>query len=190
LRKLLVLLLVAAGAAGVSGCSVPVEAAPQSTPITPASLPVSDGQPSAEASLPPVATVPASLQFSGKTLDGDAYNAAALAGRPAILWFWAPWCATCASEAQSIGDIAKEYQGRLGILGIAGLGNNRDMHQFVSDLEVGDVPHLDDQAGVIWKKFKITQQSWYVFLDRTGKVVKIGYLDDLQLTNEVKTLVA
>jgi hypothetical protein len=64
------------------------------------------------------------------------------------------------------------------------------MHEFVSDLNVGNVPHLDDQAGAIWKKFKITQQSTYVFLDRTGQVVKTGYLDDLQLTAEVKTLVA
>jgi hypothetical protein len=76
----------------------------------------------------------------------------------------------------------------LNILGIAGLGDNKAMHQFVSDLDVGDVPHLDDQAGVIWKKFRITEQSTYVFLDRTGAVVKTGYLDDLALTAEVKSL--
>jgi hypothetical protein len=29
-----------------------------------------------------------------------------------------------------------------------------------------------------------------VVVDRTGKVVKTGYLDDLQLTNEVKSLTA
>ena len=134
------------------------------------------------------AAVPATLDFSGKTLDGAAFDASTMAGKPAILWFWAPWCATCASEAQSISDLAPQYKGRLSILGIAGLGDNKAMHQFVSDLDVGDVPHLDDQAGVIWKKFKITQQSTYVFLDRTGKIVKAGYLDDLQLTAEVKSL--
>ena len=132
--------------------------------------------------------VPATLSFSGKTLDGAAFNASTMAGKPAILWFWAPWCATCASEAQSIADLAAQYKGRLSILGIAGLGDNKAMHQFVSDLDVGDVPHLDDQAGVIWKKFRITEQSTYVFLDRTGTIVKTGYLDDLQLTAEVKSL--
>jgi thiol-disulfide isomerase/thioredoxin len=136
------------------------------------------------------AEVPAALRFTGKTLDGKPFDAATLAGKPAILWFWAPWCATCAGEAQSIADLADEYHGKLGILGIAGMGDNKAMHQFVSDLEVGAVPHLDDQAGKIWKKFKITQQSLYVFVDRDGTVVKTGYLDDLQLTAEVKSLVA
>jgi thiol-disulfide isomerase/thioredoxin len=134
--------------------------------------------------------VPASLSFSGKTLDGAAFDAAALAGKPAILWFWAPWCATCASEAQSIVDVEEEYRGRLGILGIAGMGDNKAMHQFVRDLSVGTVPHLDDEAGRIWRRFGITEQSTYVFLDRTGKVVRTGYLDDLQLTAEVKSLTA
>jgi thiol-disulfide isomerase/thioredoxin len=136
------------------------------------------------------AVVPASLKFTGTTLDGKAFDAATMAGKPTILWFWAPWCATCASEAMSISDLQDEYAGRLNILGIAGMGNNRDMHEFVSDLEVGAVPHLDDEPGKLWKKFGITQQSTYVILDRTGKVVTASYLDDLELTNKVKSLVA
>ncbi|WP_250037945.1 TlpA family protein disulfide reductase [Paractinoplanes maris] len=145
--------------------------------------------PSAAESLAPV-TVPATLKFSGRTLDGAAFDATTLAGKPTILWFWAPWCATCASEAQSIRDLQDEYGSRLNFLGIAGMGGNKDMHQFVKDLEVGNVTHLDDQAGRIWKKFKITEQSLYVVLDRTGRVVTTGYLDDLQLTSQVKSLVA
>jgi thiol-disulfide isomerase/thioredoxin len=129
------------------------------------------------------------LAFTGRTLDGAAFDAATMAGRPAILWFWAPWCATCASEAQSINDLRTEYGDKLGILGIAGMGNNKDMHQFVSDLEVRNV-NLDDQAGVLWKRFGITEQSTYVLVDRTGQVVTTRYLDDLQLTDKVKLLVA
>ena len=136
------------------------------------------------------AAVPASLTFTGTTLDGRAFDAATLAGKPTILWFWAPWCATCASEAMSISDLRDEYAGRLNILGIAGMGSNKDMHEFVTDLEVGAVPHLDDAPGKLWKRFGITQQSTYVILDRAGRVVTTGYLDDLQLTNKVKSLVA
>jgi len=130
------------------------------------------------------------LSFTGTTLDGAAFDAASLAGKPAILWFWAPWCATCASEAQSLNNIADEYAGRVAILGIAGMGDNKAMHEFVSDLEVTKVPNLDDQQGVIWKRFGITEQSTYVFVDKTGTVVDQGYLDDLQLTAKVKTMVA
>jgi len=180
-------LAIIGAAALLAGCAAPVVAMP-STPITPAGIPAGAASVAASAEAP--AAVPATLRFTGKTLDGASFDAARMAGKPTILWFWAPWCATCASEAQSLADLAGEYQGQLSILGIAGLGTNKAMHQFVSDLNVGDVPHLDDQAGAIWKKFKITQQSTYVFLDRTGQVVKTGYLDDLQLTAEVKTLVA
>jgi thiol-disulfide isomerase/thioredoxin len=139
----------------------------------------------------PAKAAPATtLSFAGKTLDGKAFEASRMAGKPAILWFWAPWCATCAQEAQSISDLAVDYRGKIGILGIAGMGDNQQMHQFVSDLDVGDVPHLDDQTGTLWRKFGITQQSTYVFVDRTGKIVKTGYLDDLALTAEVKHLTA
>jgi thiol-disulfide isomerase/thioredoxin len=185
-------LAIVGAAALLAGCAAPVVATP-STPIAPADIPAGAAAASPAAvgsSAGTVAAVPATLRFTGRTLDGASFDAAAMAGRPTILWFWAPWCATCASEAQSIADLANDYHGRLGILGIAGLGTNKAMHEFVSDLNVGDVPHLDDQAGAIWKKFKITQQSTYVFLDRTGQVVKTGYLDDLQLTAEVKSLVA
>ena len=179
-------LAIIGAAALLAGCAAPVVTMP-SAPITPADIPSGAAVASAAGS---PAAIPATLRFSGKTLDGASFDATTMAGKPTILWFWAPWCATCASEAQSIADLAKEYQGQLSILGIAGLGTNKAMHQFVSDLNVGNIPHLDDQAGAIWKKFKITQQSTYVFLDRSGQVVKTGYLDDLQLTAEVKTLVA
>jgi len=138
----------------------------------------------------PAAAVPDTLNFTGKTLDGATFDASTLAGRPALLWFWAPWCATCASEAQSINDLKDEYGDRLAIIGIAGMGTNTDMHRFVADLDVTTVPNLDDQAGMLWRRFGVTEQSTYVVIDRSGTVVATGYLDDLQLTDKVKSLVA
>ena len=170
-----VLLAAAVAVAALAGCGSP--AAPAAAPGAPA--------PAASSG-----AVPATLAFTGRTLDGTAFDAATLAGKPTILWFWAPWCATCASEAMSIADIRTEYGDRLNILGIAGMGGTEEMHEFVTDLEVGTVPHLDDEAGVIWKKFGITEQSTYVVLDRTGRVMVSSYLDDLQLTSRVKALVA
>jgi thiol-disulfide isomerase/thioredoxin len=182
-RRRALLLLAAAGVLLVAGCgSEPV--AP-----TPAAAETVEAAPSKATEAPPV-TVPATLRFSGKTLDGKAFDASTLAGKPTILWFWAPWCATCASEAQSVRDLQEVYGDRLNFLGIAGMGKNKEMHQFVADLEVGNVTHLDDQAGKLWKKFKITEQSLYVVIDRTGKIRSTGYLDDIQLTSQVKSLVA
>jgi thiol-disulfide isomerase/thioredoxin len=130
------------------------------------------------------------LGFTGKTIDGEPFDAAAMAGKPALLWFWAPWCATCAAQAGSVTNVQAEYGDRLNVLGIAGMGDNADMHEFVTDLEVGGVRNLDDEAGVLWKKFGITEQSTYVLVDRSGGIVSTGYLDDLELTTKVKSLVA
>ncbi|MDI6101136.1 redoxin domain-containing protein [Actinoplanes sp. NEAU-A12] len=178
-------LTLAAGLA-VSGCAAePVASSPPAPPAGPAAAP-SGAAPSAVA---PVA-VSKNLGFSGTTVAGQKFDAASLAGKPAILWFWAPWCATCASEAQSLADIHQEYGQKLGILGVAGLGSTADMKDFVSDFELGALPHLNDSGGKVWKRFGIAQQSWYVMLDSRGEIVFRGYLDDLQLTEKVQALTA
>jgi thiol-disulfide isomerase/thioredoxin len=183
--RLLSLTLAVALAATACGTTpvAPPEAPAAGT--SPAAAPPASGAVTAE----PV-TVPKTLTFSGTTLQGKKFDAAGLAGKPAILWFWAPWCATCASEAQSLADIHEEYADRLGILGIASLGSTAEMDDFVADFALEGMPHLNDKAGKLWKRFGIVQQSWYVMLDRTGKVVHKGYLDDLQLTGKVKELTA
>jgi thiol-disulfide isomerase/thioredoxin len=166
-RRLGILLAAALAAGGLllsAGCASPAPAAPAAAPST--------------------------LAFTGTTLDGAAFDASTMAGKPAILWFWAPWCATCAAEAQSINDLKDSYGDRLAILGIAGMGAIKDMRQFVSDLQVTGVPNLDDGKGVLWKRFGITEQSTYVLVDSTGRIVQTSYLDDLQLTAGVKALVA
>ncbi|GIE36512.1 thiol:disulfide interchange protein [Actinoplanes italicus] len=179
--------LTLAVALAATACGTTPAASPEA-PVagpSPATAPPASGAVTAEA-----VTVPKTLKFSGTTLQGKKFDAASLAGKPAILWFWAPWCATCASEAQSLGDIQEEYGDRLGILGIASLGSAAEMDDFVADFSLGAMPHLNDKAGKLWKRFGIVQQSWYVMLDGSGKVVHKGYLDDLQLTGKVKELTA
>jgi thiol-disulfide isomerase/thioredoxin len=133
-------------------------------------------------------TVPASLRFTATTLDGKAFDGASLAGHPVVLWFWAPWCATCAGEAATVSDLATEYKGKVDIVGVAGMGDEKEMHSFVSDLDVSGITHLSDNAGVVWKRFGVTQQSVYVLLDRNGKVVTRGWLDSQQFTAQVAKL--
>jgi thiol-disulfide isomerase/thioredoxin len=132
---------------------------------------------------------PQVLAFTGKLIDGEPFDAASLAGKPALLWFWAPWCATCAGQAGSVQEMQQTYGDKLGVLGIAGMGSNAEMHEFVSDLDIPDVRALDDEAGVVWRKFGITQQSTYVLVNRSGTVVTNGYLDSVDLPAKVKALV-
>lgn len=139
----------------------------------------------AAGSVPPgtPAVIPVALRFTGTTLDGKPFDAASLAGRPVILWFWAPWCAVCFGQAASVTDVAQQYAGRVSLLGIAGLDQStKAMKDFVTEGEVGNVPHLNDRTGVVWKKFGITQQSYFVMINRSGVVMQTGFQDTITLS--------
>lgn len=172
----------AAGPEGGAPAGAVAPASPALTSPTPASPAVASP---ASASL---ASVPATLSFTGKTLDGTAFDAAALAGRPVVLWFWAPWCATCASQAWTVAEIAPIYRDTVPIVGVAGLGEQKAMKSFVTEFDLGGTTQIDDRAGVLWRRFKVAEQSTFVVLDRTGRVVHQGFLDGEALTRQVETL--
>ncbi|MFM9136086.1 MAG: TlpA family protein disulfide reductase, partial [bacterium] len=51
--------------------------------------------PSAPASSPAAAEPYVGPAFSAPTLDGGFLSDADVAGRPTVMWFWAPWCGVC-----------------------------------------------------------------------------------------------
>lgn len=124
----------------------------------------------------PAAEVPEALAFTGTTVDGDPFDAKTLAGKPVVLWFWAPWCTVCQGQAPETAEVAAEFEGRAHVLGVAGLDKPDAMRDFVTDTEVGAFPHLSDETGDIWRKFEITEQSVYVILDKDGETVYEGVL--------------
>ena len=117
---------------------------------------------------------PASLKFSGTTLDGKQFKGESLADKPTVLWFWAPWCSTCQAQAAKTAKLADEYKGKVNFVGVAGLAKTDPCQGFVKTQKVGNFPHLNDQKGSVWKKFGVTQQSTYVMLDKDGKKVHEG----------------
>ncbi|GAB2958263.1 hypothetical protein GCM10023080_017510 [Streptomyces pseudoechinosporeus] len=122
------------------------------------------------------AAVPEALRFTGTTVDGKPFDAATLAGKPTVLWFWAPWCPTCKAQGPETAKVADRFQGQAHVIGVAGLDKTKAMKDFVTDTGVGAFPNLADEAGDIWKRFEITQQSVYVILDKDGKTVFTGSL--------------
>jgi len=133
-------------------------------------------------------TTAADLAFTGDTLDGASYDGQQLAGKPAVLWFWAPWCSTCRAQADQVEEIAAEYVGRVSVVGVGGLADTADIRDFAREVE--GPTHLIDEEGAIWKHFGITAQSTYVILDADGAVVSEGYLDDGELSAQVAALVS
>ncbi|MEU3282924.1 redoxin domain-containing protein [Streptomyces antibioticus] len=122
------------------------------------------------------AKAPEALNFSATTVDGKPFDAKTLAGKPTVLWFWAPWCPTCKGQAAETAKVAAAQQDKANVVGVAGLDKNAAMRAFVSDTGTGSFPHLSDEKGEVWKRFEITQQSSYVILDQSGKTVYKGVL--------------
>ncbi len=114
------------------------------------------------------AGTPEVLRFRARTVDGAEFDGASLAGKPVVLWFWAPWCTICRGEAPDVAAIAKEFGGRVQFVGIAGLGPVSDMQQFVSQTKTGGFTHLADVDGSIWNRFGIAAQPAFVFIRADG----------------------
>jgi thiol-disulfide isomerase/thioredoxin len=147
------------------------------------------GTPAAAAAVPPTrATVPAQLQFTAKTLDGKDFNGQSLLGKPAVLWFWAPWCPVCQGEAPMMGRIAATHP-VVTFVGVAGLDQLPAMQQFVVKYPVGNFTHLADTDGSVWAKFGVTHQPAFAFIRPDGgiNVVK-GGLSEPDLDQRVTAL--
>ncbi|MEV4723179.1 TlpA family protein disulfide reductase [Micromonospora humida] len=173
-----------------SACAVgPTSAQPAAEVAVPVAAP-SSVAPSSAAPAPTgaPAVVPDALRFTARTLDGTAFSAAGLAGRPVVLWFWAPWCATCASQAWTVAEIAPKYRDTVPIVGVAGLGEQKAMRSFVTEFELGGTTQIDDRAGALWRRFEVVEQSTFLIIDREGKVVHQGFLDGEDLTRRVAAL--
>jgi thiol-disulfide isomerase/thioredoxin len=54
----------------------------------------------------------AAPRFSAKTLDGERYTNASLAGHPVLIQFWATWCPKCRGDQSAVDAITRDYAGQ------------------------------------------------------------------------------
>ncbi|WP_432068157.1 redoxin domain-containing protein [Streptomyces sp. C10-9-1] len=123
-----------------------------------------------------MAEVPEALEFTATTVDGESFDARTLAGKPVVLWFWAPWCPKCKAQAEETARVAAAHRGEVGVVGVAGLDSTEAMKRFVDETGTGEFTHLSDENGEVWKRFEVTEQSRYVILDASGETVYDGVL--------------
>ncbi|MDJ0382218.1 redoxin domain-containing protein [Streptomyces sp. G-G2] len=176
-RSFLSVALLTAAALTLTGCgsdtATPAGGAAGTSNSTASSAPSTAG---ADPSAPAATVVPEALRFTGTTVDGKPFDGTSLAGKPTVLWFWAPWCPKCKAQGPETAKVAEQFQGKANVVGVAGLDKQAAMKEFVTSTGVGAFPNLSDEAGGIWKRFEITQQSVYVVLDKDGKTVFTGNL--------------
>ena len=163
----------------LAGCAPDTNSQPtQPTSLpTPVSTSASSPSPSRAPSRTPSPTeseVPATLRFNATTVDGERFNGASLAGKPVLLWFWAPWCPVCRGQISQVEKIASDHEGTLAVVSVGSLDDADAIRSFAAG--VTGVTHLLDESGEVWKHFEVKEQSSFVLLDATGdKVFSSGY---------------
>ncbi|BBZ16522.1 protein disulfide oxidoreductase [Mycolicibacterium gadium] len=115
---------------------------------------------------PPTALADDRLQFTGTTLSGAPFSGTSLIGKPAVLWFWTPWCPFCNAEAPSISQVAAANPD-VTFVGIAARSDVSDMEGFVSKYNLG-FTNLNDADGSIWARYNVPWQPAYVFYRADG----------------------
>ncbi|WP_222598132.1 redoxin domain-containing protein [Lentzea tibetensis] len=121
------------------------------------------------------------LKFDAKTLTGEDFSGASLAGKPVALWFWAPWCPSCRAEAETVAAVARDHTD-VTFVGVASRDKIEPMKQFVAERGMDGFSHIADLDGAVWKRFGVTAQPAFAFISAKGKVdVIIGapLADDL-----------
>lgn len=114
--------------------------------------------------------VPAELKFTAQTIDEDRerFNGESLAGRPAVLWFWAEWCPVCQREAPAVAKLADASDDKVEFVGVAGNSDLAEARAFENKYNLDDVENISDDTGEIWQRFGVTKQPAYAFLDANG----------------------
>jgi len=106
------------------------------------------------------------LQFTATTLSGAPFNGASLQGKPAVLWFWTPWCPFCNAEAPGVSQVAAANPG-VTFVGVAAHSDVDAMQGFVNKYNLR-FTNLNDADGSIWARYNVPWQPAYVFYRADG----------------------
>ena len=115
---------------------------------------------------PPIASADDRLQFTGTTLAGAPFSGSSLVGKPAVLWFWTPWCPFCNAEAPNVSQVAAANPD-VTFVGVAARSDVSAMQGFVSKYNL-NFTNLNDVDGAIWARYNVPWQPAYVFYRADG----------------------
>ncbi|SKH70855.1 Probable conserved lipoprotein DsbF [Mycobacteroides abscessus subsp. bolletii] len=107
------------------------------------------------------------LNFTAQTIDGADFAGSGLAGKKAVLWFWAPWCPTCQKEAPDLQKAATAHPD-VTFVGVAAQDQVPAMRDFVTKYGLTFIQLADTDAKV-WALYDVTHQPAFAFLGSEGK---------------------
>ncbi|MDN5858683.1 MAG: protein disulfide oxidoreductase [Pseudonocardia sp.] len=136
----------------------------------------------------PAAPAADPLAFTERTVDGATFSGQSLAGGPAVLWFWAPWCTVCQGEAPTVAKVANAGAD-VPFVGVAAQDEVPAMREFVAKYGLGSFPHLADLDASVWARFGVITQPAFAFIGADGSVdMVMGVLSEEELAARVEAL--
>lgn len=171
-----------AGCAADSGEGVAAGASPAATPSGGADAgsttesSAETTQETAPTTEPETPDGPNAFAFAGPLVDGSGtFDGLTLDDRDVILWFWAPWCPTCLAEAPEILEAIPQLPEGVEVVGLAGLSGDLEyMQEFVEISKTGDMTHVADLDGEIWRGFDVVSQATLMVIDDSGEAYELG----------------
>ena len=138
----------------------------------------------------PEGTVVELMSFTSPSVGGPDIDASTYLGRDVVLWFWAPWCSWCNTEAPRVSQAAVEFDGEVEIIGMAGVSDMGNMQDFVDRHQLEHITHVADLDGSLWLDFDVTYQPWWIFINDDGTVTDNwqGRLDEDELRQRLEDL--
>ncbi len=130
----------------------------------------------------------AQLDFTAQTLDGRPFSGASLSGRPAVLWFWTPWCPLCQRDAPMVARLAAAHP-KVTFVGVGAQDRPDTLRSFAARYGVDGFTELADTDAAVWARFGVTRQPSYAFLHPDGRIeVATGSLPEVELSRRLQAL--
>ena len=111
-----------------------------------------------------------------ETLDGKpATLASAIAGRPALIEFWATWCSNCRDLEPTLAAAQAKFGAQVAFIGVAvSVNQSTERVRRYTEEHLLGFTHLYDRRGNAVVAYDVPATSYIVVLDRTGTVVYTG----------------
>ena len=128
--------------------------------------------------------------FSLKDTNGNVYSSAQLAGKPAVINFFATWCPPCREEIPGFVEVYNKHKGKgFELIGISLDTDTREnLPGFLMNNRIGYKILFGDLA--ITQAYGVSPIPTTFFVGKDGEIknVHIGYIDKDAFDKEVQKL--
>ncbi len=118
-----------------------------------------------------------------ETLDGKpAQLRSAIAGKPAVIEFWATWCPNCRQLEPQLATLQQRFVGKVVFVGVAVSVNQSPerVRRYTAE-HLRGFTHFYDRKGDAVGDYDVPATSYIVIVDKNGKVVYTGVGGDQAL---------